>query len=454
MTNLEKWLYYTKDLISPTSYIEMGFYWLISAALQRRVWLGSEERPLFPNMYILLVGRPAIGKGLVIKPLIEILTFHKMRHKDKFSLDNPQNTLDQAVSVIESEMYRGYIDKQYGKNGSPSKDRDFDPLLFPTAADSTTYEALVRRHAEAVRFHFITDPAYENHPFVKDKKYKHCSISVLLEEVSTLFRKHSEDVINYLMKAFDCGDHVHDTKTQGTDRIQRMCLNLLSGTTPDFIRETFTDRILNEGFASRTIVVYEDRNRFNRFDIASLCKDQIKCKAEIILHIKALHKLFGKLSYAPDAYNFMKHYVEEVIPNSLERSNLSPKLESYYGRKNIHIQKLATAIHFSESTEMMISLDACVRAVELLDRLEVNMDKALSVRGKNVVGDVIDRIPYYLAKYGEKTRTEIWGEFIKDLTETQLDEAIKFLTETNRIEKIEESNERGIKVYRYRKVIG
>jgi len=78
MTNLEKWRFRLKDVESPNSYIDWSFWFVISSALQRRVWFGHKEDPLHFNQYIFLVGPPATGKGRVIKPVNTLLRANKL----------------------------------------------------------------------------------------------------------------------------------------------------------------------------------------------------------------------------------------------------------------------------------------------------------------------------------------------------------------------------------------
>src|ERR1700678_3984880 len=97
MTNFEKWRAYTSDLSSPDSYIDWSWRFVISSSLQRRVWFGSDHMPLFPNMYVILVGEAGIGKGIVIGPATELLKHHK---KKDFHNSNTTTT-DQEKLIID-----------------------------------------------------------------------------------------------------------------------------------------------------------------------------------------------------------------------------------------------------------------------------------------------------------------------------------------------------------------
>lgn len=427
MTNKEAWLLYMKDVTSPDSFIEMGFYGLIASALQRRVYLGSDERPLFGNQYIILVADAGIGKNLVLGPVSSILKHHKLERfkvPQKQEVDNMSTTeqLD-AVQALMAEMTAANNEHLNGQFNRLQKLEE--PLLFPIAADALTFEALVRTHARSLRS--IFPDKYLDSRLLKSKLYTHASLCFCLEEISSLFRKHTEDVVNYLIKAFDCGEYTYETKNKGTDRVKNSCLNLIAGTTPAFMRETFNDKLLNEGFSSRTVFVYGTESRFYRFDVAKHSAEQIVAKQQLIDFVKKLSILFGPVTYSPEAYEYMKEYVENILGRQRQRINASPKLISYYARKNIHVQKMAMAIHFSESTEMEIQIETVQAAVKLLEGIELNMDKALNIGGRNPLGKTSDRVFKFLQTTGPKTDVEIWTEFIDDITKKELEEVIDYL---------------------------
>jgi len=432
MTNFEAWHFYMKDCTSPESYITMGFYGMISAALQRRVYLGSDERPLFSNMYTILVGEPAVGKGNVIVPITNILKTHKLKTfrvptKDKVT-SMPSTEQSEAIAAMMAEFEAAQNvkpEKGIGKIKDP-------PLLFPISADSATYAALVQDHAASLRSIF---PLNNTSKLLKSGLYTHSSLCCCLEEISTLFTKHVEDVVNYLIKSFDCQDFKKRTKDNGTDDVKNPCMNFIGGTTPGFMQDAFNDKLLNEGFASRTVFVFEEEPRAYIFDDATYSEEQLEAKDQVIRHLELLSKLFGHVTYTPDAYEYLKHYIEVTIGRDKYRVNPSPKLVHYYGRKKVHVRKLAMAIHFAESTDMRLGLSACQRAVELLDKLELRMDKALNFGGRNPLATVAVKVLKFLEKR-PANEGEIWKEFVNDMNATELAEVLKYLVQTGKAKQL------------------
>jgi hypothetical protein len=408
MTNYDKWNFYLRDLRSPQSYIDICFYYLITSALQRRVWLDNDEYPLYPNLYVVLVGEPGIGKGLVLSKVNELLRHHKLIQRTK----TPEDAIEGMMA------------------SNKAKKDNTEPLLFPVAPDSTTYEQLVRINALATRFVHTG----LQHKFVKNKIYHHCSLSFVLPELSSLLHKQAQRIMNYLIVAYDCGDYEYDTKTQGKDVIKRTCLNFLAATQPNFMRSSFKDELIGEGFSSRTFFIFEAANRHNKFAIEKFTSEQDQAKMDILAHLKNLATLIGPVNYTPEAHEVFRHYYEEVLPKY--KPNYDLKLQPYYARKIVHMQKLAMAVHFADSLEMTIQKESCIRALELCESWEKRMHHALQVQGNNPLSAPSAKALRAIQNAPNKKMTllELWDALEADVNRQELIECLNFLIATKKIE--------------------
>lgn len=431
---IQAWRHYHKDTTSPDSFIDMAFYFMISAALQRRVWLnGTEYEPIgnkvmFPNQYIILVAEPGIGKGLVIKPVTEFLQYHK------YNPNAEQKKLleDKTKAIVSPELIAQIQSQLYGSNADSVAKTSQSPgemgvkYLFPAFANTTTFEKLVQVNAAAQRkIEYINAEG-------KVKRYLHCSLYGALEELGSLFRKHAEDVCTYLLSTYDCGDYEYATKNKSTDTVYKCCMSILAGTSPSFMSRVFSADLISEGFSSRTMFVFESVNRFEKFMPSEIDESQLKARSEIIAWLKLLSELHGQVKWAPDAAEFMTHYFEQVLP--FKRENVSPKLKPWYARKNQHVPKLAMAIHFSRSLDKIITLDEAQLALELCNEIESKMHLALTFRGNNPYAHVVPKVTTYISNHPDGvTFAQIWEEFISDVRETELQEVLRLLQSRNTI---------------------
>lgn len=430
MTNFEKWRIYTDGFVSPDNYINFGFYYLVSAALQRRVWLGPDHMPIYPNIYIFLVGEPAVGKGVVIKPVTEILKSHHLTPPDQSKIIPGEDA--HVTAALKEEDWR------LATNGGKEKD---PPLMFPVAADATTWEALVKALSNSLRRinYKKFDPSLGRE---KSAIYAHSSMCFSLEEISSLFRKKAEEVVNFLLKTYDCGDYEYDTLSRGKDRIKKCCVSLFGGTTPEFMQRVFDDSLLNEGISSRTFFIFATENRKNCFFFPPLTEEQRTYYEEIRKHIGSLGHLYGNVKVDRETEVFLESWAKTHKQN---RTNSNPKLNHYYGRKNLHVAKLAMAMHFGESLEMFIKQEVFERAMDVLGEEEKKMHLALGLDKTNPLSGPAKKILTYLEQCGKKTFKQLLAEFWEVLPDgkASLERVIDHLLAMQRIEKVSEQDASG-----------
>lgn len=413
MTNFDKWKLYTSNLPSPDSYINFSFYFMMATAIGRKVWMGTElptdSHALFPNIYVFLVGPPAAGKGLIIKPTSQMLKHYRIRIEGS------------EIRVIDTE------DATIMTLGDDGKAKEL--YLFPTLPDSTTFEKLVQKMAESNR-----KVAFKRADNDRPGVYTHNSAYFSLEELSSLLKKHTEGISQFMLNAYDCSDYTREIKHGTPDLIKKPCLNILAGTTPTYMDEIFTGRILDDGLSSRTWFIFEFAPRFHAWRIAEQTEEQKQCKRDLLAHIKLLSNTFGRIEFTPEADEYLMNWWEEEHP--VKKPNNSMRLASYYGRKNIHVKKLAMIMHLAESTELgeVISLETAIRAKEELDGIERKMHHALNFGRRNPLAAAGDTIIEFMIKLKRGvTKEELHEETWRDLRLPELTEVLNHLMEVKKI---------------------
>jgi hypothetical protein len=416
LTNFEKWHFFMKDAVSPDSFVSWGLYSLIACTLQRKVWLNSahfdQGSPLFPNMYIILTGEPGVGKGLVIKQVKKMLEYWKRDGKTGSS---------------------GGLQEGDEADDKKRKKAMHQETLIPIGADSITCEALINEMAHSVRTHWYVPIGVPNSPKIP---YFHSSLCVCLEEISTMFKKHTENLVNFMLQTYDCGNFNYRTIGRGTDSIHNCCFNMLGGTTPTFIRRVFSQDMFDEGFSSRTIFVVEEQNRDWRARGQDITPEQETARKELLEHIKRLTTLFGEVKWGEGAVEYLEEWWRRTNVDPTQRPNQNPKLKAYYARKNITAQKLAMCLHFMEHTSMEVSLAELQQAIAILDRIETKMHLALNSEGKNVLSEVTLKVFEYVKTKGPKSLNDLWVEFYEILpgnSKQSLQEVLEYLVTTRKL---------------------
>jgi hypothetical protein len=409
MTNFDRWWNYCRTIKSPDIFVEFSFYAMIAAALERRVWRGSERKPLFTNMYTMFVADPAVGKGLVLEEVEKVLKHFKMSEADL------------AKDLLYGSVHRAK------KAGSKIE----HPPLFFVGPSSTTYEMMVYQLASNTRSVWWTD---KDNPEQK-RLYVHTSACYCLVEMGSLFRKHMDDLVNFLLQAYDCGDYERTTIGRGEDKIKNCCLNLIAGTTPSFLRKIFSADLVDQGFASRGLWIYGEKNRFNRAKPPDFDEVQIAHHTELLKHVKQLAGIYGEIKFTDDAEKFFEHWAETVVP--LQRSMLTSDRQKHaMSRKEVITQKLAIAKHYSETLEGPVTKEECEWAVEAMERIMKSSLRCFETEGQNPLALVTQEIKHYIGAHKDGVGTsQILMEFFKDLPngKKSLDEIINYLIGTAQI---------------------
>ena len=414
MTNFEKWLEITDRLPSPDNYVKWSWRFIVGAALQRRVWYGSEDKPIYPNQYIILYGPPGTGKSIVLGDINHILRYWKAK-----DVRPNKDGRSQAEAVL--------IDKIHETNSTLADDsmvkarKNVDvptPPAFPYAPDATTYEALVDSMSKAFRRINYLDFSKNGANGVPPKLaiYGHCSMYFCLDELCSLFKKKADSVINYLLGLHGCPkEYEYKTKTAGEDRVVNGCLSFIAGTTPDFMEEVQDDKLVGSGFAARCLFICATRNRKNVSSIPKLTEDQERLRVEILEHIKHLSQLHGEVKVDKETLDYVQWWWNDIEEHKNLRINKCSKLEGYYARKQLHMWKTVMANHFSESLSMTITTEEVKQAIKDLEDEEPTMHIGLVANPKNPLAKLSNKIYDFIVKYQKPTMVDFMTEFWDDL---------------------------------------
>lgn len=426
--NFQKWRVYTAGLASPDNFVNWGFRYVIAAALQRRVWIPSGETKLFPNIYPVLVGPAGVGKGNVIRYVNAILSHHKLKDFKGNAGPTPIETEAMGFAV--------QMEKEKAAERDNAGKLDDDPLLIPIASDAVTYEALIQTMARSRRSINFVEYS-EKHGRDMMRIESHSSLAFCLEEMSSLLRKNTESTVNFLLQAYDCGEkYEYRTKHAGVDRVLRLCLNFLAGTTPEFMQEVFDDRLMSQGFSSRAFFIYASKNRKHQFFIPKLTTEQEVSREDIKKHVLELTKLYGQIQLAPETVIWLEEWWKDYSEHPEKRASRSAKMDAYYARKNIHVMKVAMATHFGESTSLEIPQARFEEAMQTLHEEEKTMHLALSFTGTNPLAKMSQKV-LDLLRSGMKEFNFLLIETFSLGGQRELNEVLEYLRSTNQVELIE-----------------
>jgi hypothetical protein len=370
-TPYEDWKHYLAKVHGPAIYKEAVFYWMIGAALQRRVWLGGAggNFAVFPNQYLLLVGNAGVGKSLIMDPAAALLSAHV---KPNSAIDMLENGADAFTSI------------------------------FPSGPDSTSYEAFVARMTKSI-------------DSVKFKKqdgssgiYAHCSMWVSLDEYTSLFKKHADDTVTFFLTVWSAAKYERETIARKKEKIINPCLSMLAGTTPDNLRKLTNIDIVGTGLARRTMMVYAPRNEWEQLMIPALDDEQVHAKQRLHNHIRTLKDHYGSVSYTDEALAMLTSWWE----GGKRRFNRAPVCDDYENNLTMHVHKIALAIHYGQyEIEDKISIETARKALDFVRRTCLTRHHCFEKVGRNDLHPVATRVVKYITENGEQPYGALLAEF-------------------------------------------
>ena len=412
MSLYEDWCLYTKDVQSPQPFVDAAFYFMIGAALQRRVWFGDLDfHAVFPNQYIAFIGPASAGKSLITTPMKDLLEIPA-------DVKSPENDL--AAELL-------------GEDSETNRKGARQPLIY-IAPNSTTFEQFTQETSRVAYLHRYVDS--EN----RRKAYHHSSLVFILDELTSIFKKNAEQLSDFLLEAYNGGKkYVRKLKHSDTDFCTNMCISLLGNTTLGKFQSLQNQDILSDGFMARTIIVYGIEKRFHLYSIPPLSDDQKAAKVRLQSYIRELNKLYGAVTLNDEAKEYIHHHFE-LHPN-LIHTNKHPMLDEYYGRKNLHHQKILFAIHFARTTDMVITLQDAENATAHLARLEKDMHIPFVGMGRNESAKLTEDICRYIKTSNKTTKKSIFIRFYQSIkTPDELTRVLDDLITMDRICRVRENN--------------
>ncbi len=354
MTNYDLWNIWTQDIESADVYLRWGWYGAVLSTLRREVWMTGADPTdnlncIWPNEFILFVGPPAAGKGRAMNAAHYLLSFV----------------------------------------------RDGGKRVIHAGPSSGSMQGLLKRLSEAT---------YERNVIGLPDTYRYHCMTISSEELGVLLKKEDKDTGPVLQQTYDARSFDKTTVTADCFDMEHVCLNMISCTQPDWIKNNFNTSLFAQGLMSRFVIVFADGPRFFRDSIEPV-KEAQEAKVKLVEHLTKLSKLFGRVQFTSEAIEYRRQIIMPV--NVKEnyfhtRANNSQWLESYYNRKRLHWFKLSLAMHFSESTEMLIDRPIMEEAYNFINKTELDMHRAFEKIALNPNYDMQQKMVALVKLSGEK----------------------------------------------------
>lgn len=324
----------------------------IAGALERKTWVHTAGSNLYPNLYCFLIAPPGIGKSHILS---SVRRFWSSLSDHKLAASNVSK-----ASLIDELNDSLRVLVQPGK-------------IPPT-----------------IEFH---------------------SLKVLSSELGVFLPEFANDFMNTLTDLYD-GYPFKERKRSMKHAIEidRPQLNLLAATTPSYLTNLLPEGAWDQGFLSRTILVYAADRRLVSLFAAQVVDQDLEHRLAHDLEIIA--ELYGEMTFTEEAAEFVDSWYldgQKPVPDH-------PKLQHYNTRRTAHILKLCQVACANVSNEKVITLEHVQRAMDWLFDAESAIPEIFKAMYSGGDGKVMDETWHMLfqfkARYNRGAPRALLVEFL------------------------------------------
>lgn len=291
---------YANDDFTPKQFNHWSGLSALAGALERKVWLPwNDTFSYYPNIYVLLVSLPGAGKSTALNKAVGMLQELNLR-TGTLNILPSQNTEAKFIELM----------------GQSSSFEHGNKIIYQSAG------------------YFFAS------------------------EASNSLKNLYGDFIACLTDFYDCPPFWEKaTMKDARTTIQNLCLNVLAGSTYDYLGKLVTDDNIMGGFASRMIyVVHRDKLvRKQKFQLGGAQADPIRTayRKALIEDLEQIHRLVGPFAgNAEFSAAWEKWY---PVYEERRQSNPSEKLQSLLVRTNTNVLKLSMLYAVARGNDMMLT---------------------------------------------------------------------------------------------------
>ncbi|MBU2177553.1 MAG: DUF3987 domain-containing protein [Gammaproteobacteria bacterium] len=327
---IEAFLYYTENTEPPYLFRKWTAIACIAAALQRKCWVEwGTALTFYPNLFIILVGPSACGKGTAMNPGLEIIS---------------------EIPAIR------------------------------LSAQATSLQALIR-HLKDTN---LTDIDMET-----GKQTYHSSLTIFSKEFTVFLGYHNRELMAALCDWYDCDKRwSYETISRKKEEIFGVWVNLIGATTPDLIQSSLPIESIGGGLTSRIIfIVEEKKGKLVTLPIQTANEKEMK---QFLIHdLEKISMMSGRYSVTEGFVSMWDAWCRQAEENPPFHD---PKFDGYVGRRRTHLMKLSMIMAAAHGRNgMCLTEDDLTMAVKTLDEVEVKMGTVFRGVGKSDIASLINK---------------------------------------------------------------
>lgn len=329
---IDGFLEYTENISSPRIFRKWAAITAIAGALERKVWVRTLGSNLYPNVYVVLVAPPGVGKTEVtwrVRKFWESLEDHCI------------------------------------------------------AATSVTKASLIDELADANRRWITGSPHNPVEHFN--------SLLLCINELGVLLPAYENEFMNTLTDLWDCKHYSERRRTSKIEiDIDKPQLNLFAACTPSYLMSTLPEGAWDQGFLSRTMLIYSGERQLR--SLFSESTENKELEKALMDQMASIANLYGEIKFSEEAARL----IDNFHLTDGEPKPDHPKLLSYNIRRTVHLLKLCIVASVSKSDDKIVYAEDFHRAFDWLLEAERHMPDIFKAMSQGGAGKVMEEAWYYV----------------------------------------------------------
>jgi hypothetical protein len=303
---VDQFTLYTKGFRTCPLYRTWGGIALVSGAMERRIITKNDAYTNYPNLYVMLAGPPASGKGI--------------------------------VDVVRR------LWKATGTNFNGQIVPDFY-VGVDNATKASLVDALARAKQESIPL------------------YPYNCLLLPVEEFSDFFSVYDPSLLSFMTKIYNApDDYEEERRGHGRTKIHAPLMTAILGYQPDIMNKVLLKEGADQGFLRRIVLIWNNRAERNTlFTFPPLDED---LKKNICDRLHEIFSLQGEMKWYDDKPIALLRRWDDIDGPYIPPNH--HHLQYYNETRTIHAIKLSMIASMSESANMIIKLHHVERAIQWL----------------------------------------------------------------------------------------
>ena len=369
MSFLNDYQIYTAPLEVPEIFHIWCSMSALAAVAQRKVWLDMGHFKVAPNLYVILDSIPG-----------------------KCGKDTAMDIVRDLLSEIKSV---------HTKSDAITKEKIFQDMAAGTQVfNLTTGEHIV-----------------------------HSSLTIFATEMSLLIKRGDKDFVGALNALFNTKAQIkNSTKNRGEDIIINPFLNILAGTTPEWINNNIQEDVIEGGLSARSILLFSDTPKApNPFP--DITPEGYKARERLLYRLEEISLLGGQLQFTTKGKEFYSNWYIRYHQTQPE----NPKMVGFHYRKRAHLLKTTILMSLADRSDLLIKEEDLERALQLLDITEPAIEEALRGVGRNILSGIAQDILLLVKRAKELSQDELVRATFAKVDSRELGEILRALQQMGQI---------------------